>query len=238
MFTGTLVAAFYYLALYKFNSINRYIGYCKMINLEIYAWSIKNPEKKAIPPIAPENIITWELCVSMLANSAMTSKPPVSYWSKLKFRGISQETMIDRFNKYNLNSPEVDRNSSFNGALILLKGIRKRDKSVSWKYPLYSAYIYYVLIFFFVGLAFLNIYRFIIVNSNYQNIKIFFKPEIIIVLILLLVIRKVLVKSFSEIHKLMIGSKTVSAYCWKFLIYRIKALNKLDIEPEYLQTED
>ena len=35
IFTALIITAFFYLSIYKYNSLNRYAGYCKLINLEV-----------------------------------------------------------------------------------------------------------------------------------------------------------------------------------------------------------
>ncbi|MEQ6123125.1 hypothetical protein AAON49_02855 [Pseudotenacibaculum sp. MALMAid0570] len=231
IFAATLISSFFYLALYKFNSMNRYAGYCKLINIEIGS----NKIKKADTDKKIKQIITWEICMGKLANTKIEIEFPIGFWKKAKYNGIEMAILKNNFEKYKIHNPKIDYGARKKGLLMLLRGINKKDNSKTWKYPLYSSYVYYFLIFIFVSLSISGVISFFIQLSAPMTYMQY--SELTLISVLLLTILFVLQKSLSEMYKLMIGSKTVSAYCWKFLPYRIQILNNFGIRPTYYITE-
>jgi hypothetical protein len=239
-FSSAIISSFFYLALYKYNSMNRYAGYCKLINLEIEFNPINSNTTDLKHTDFPKNIITWELCVAKFANSKDRAEFDIYYWTNiLKFKapGLEISEIEETFHDYKLLNPRKDYHSVRKGVKTFFKGINRNSHSESWKYPLYSSYIYYVLIVFFIVLSSISLGKYI--NSS----TISFAPgwtfppvEVFLITFLLLVTSKVLYKSFSDLHKLMDGSRTVAAYCWKLFPYRIRVLNKFNIEPTYYRT--
>ncbi|NMH88795.1 hypothetical protein [Flavivirga algicola] len=232
MFSATIISSFFYLALYKFNSINRYAGYCKLINLEIGASKIDKNRKKSI-----EDVITWEVCAGKLENAKEHLSFPKEHWKDvLKYKGLNIDNICKNFKKYNLLKPEADKWGVLKGVGLLFSVFFKKYKSKSWEYPLYSSYVYYILILFFFVLSCANLYTYLKIKSwvGVLRIELF---QIALIGVLALVIFMVIVKSLAELYKLMLGSKTVSAYCWKFLPFRIRILNKFNIKPHYYNTE-
>ncbi len=233
MFSTTIISSFFYLALYKFNSINRYAGYCKLINLEIASSKIdKTRKKKSI-----EHVITWEVCVGKLENSKVHIQFPKDYWKEvLKYKGLNIDNICKNFKKYNLLKPEVDRRGALKGIKLLFSTLFKKYRSKSWEYPLYSSYVYYILILFFFVLSCANLYAFL-KSKPWGDILRMELFQIVLIMGLSFIVFMVIIKSFAELYKLMLGSKTVSAYCWKLLPFRIRILNKFNIKPHYYITE-
>lgn len=233
MFSAMIISSFFYLALYKFNSINRYAGYSKLINLEIKISALKEKQK-----ITTDQIITWEVCMGKLYNSKVSKELDENTWNnELKYKNLKFKNINSKFKEYELLEPEVHKKRAFKGMWMLIKGIFKKDKSKSWKYPLYSSYVYYILISFFMLVSLISTHSYYYKNcdNGFENLELF---QLSMIGILCIINFYVIFRSFGEMYKLMLGKKTVSAYCWSFLPHRIKILNEFNIEPHYYNTEN
>jgi len=241
MFLTTLITAFLFISLYHFNSINRYTGYLKLLNIE-REFKILDETVKTDEHNKRDNFISWEICFGKFANCRISSKFEANFFKDvLCYEGPSLEKLESKFKEYNIGDPKINRNSIWKGLTLMFKGlyrgIRINEQSDSWRYPFYSSYIYYLLILIFETLSIIYLSKGIS-STNLPPLEYLYNAQFDLTLILFAVVNLIALKGASDIYKLMFGSQTVSAYCWIFLPFRIRILNVWNIYPVYYQTEE
>lgn len=231
------ITAIYYILLYKFISHNRFTGYMKLISEELILEKIKKKEY-------PSNLIGWDVCISQLQNSTKIEHFPQKFWkTKLKFIFISitstpknkadtLEIIKNKWQDLNLFAPRVDKKSLLQGLELIFTGIRKKDGTTSWKYPLY---ITYIVIVFSIILEGISIYF-----ATQSDLDIYYRKytwKFIVIVSYIIITQFILIftwiRSISELYKITKGSKTISSFCWKFLQYRILFVNQQGFIPMY-----
>lgn len=238
---SAIICGFYYLALYSYQSHNRFAGYSKLINQEIDHKRI-NDEKTHPNYELPNDIMTWEICVSKWQNAVdkqVWDGELDRYWRQVLIYDSSniQLPLLHRiFELYNFHKPRADRRSHIKGIWMLLSGPFKKHRYQSWKFPLYSSYVYYMLLFFYWHVGFSHFIEHLS-TFNYQRVSFVNIWESMGVALLIISTLIMTWRSFSTIHKLMEGSKTVNAFCWMLLQHRIRILNKFNIQPAYYVSE-
>ncbi|HLP51137.1 MAG TPA: hypothetical protein VK154_09665 [Chitinophagales bacterium] len=257
MFSAALISAFFHLSLYKFNSLNRYSGYCKLISLET---SIEEtvqtegkegiegsyPVKKGDKESWPKYFVFWEVCVAKLYNAFYPNEITNKHYNSLQFKfegtkGFDKIAKLkEMFEQYKLERPTSDDGALKSGLKLLTPrfiNFIKHEPVKSWKYPLYTAGIFYIIILFFFCLAVLSLLQ---SRKNIEfslNFNSAITAKFFVLFTLTLIVIWILFRSLYEIHSLMRGSKTASAYCWKFIIFRIKVLNSIGVMPTYYFTD-
>jgi hypothetical protein len=250
-FVASLIAAFFYLALYKYNSYNRFAGYCKLLNEEIQITFLqRNVQKeiKEIDTISKYNFIFWELCMAKYANYKDIVSFDESMWTQqLQYEGISMKNIKTQFYYLNGHDAPADNHSFLRGLKLIYRFAFNKESAKSWKYPIYTAYTYLILIIFYFLNAINKMIAHIDILKEPISEKINYDNEFgsrgllfyyFIFSFLAFIIIVVIIKAFTELTKLMEGSKTPSAYCWKFLQHRIAFLNELGFKPKYIMSEE
>ena len=240
--TTLVISAMHYILIYKYNSHNRYAGYLRLISQEISLASIKKKNGREQKKI--EHLICWELCVSMLNNASKRKGFPEKYWRDiLKFRMAQngmvlsfkndpekiKKVLVSKWNDLNFACPRIDKHAFWRGISLLISGIIKRDNSKSWKYPLYTSYVVIIFNLYYLALSGYCFWAYTtsttLAELSYVIVTGYF--------VILAVILTIWQRNVVEMYRLMLGSKTVDAFCWKFLQYRIEAVNQYGLVPTY-----
>jgi hypothetical protein len=247
-FVAILLTAIYYVLIYKFISHNRYAGYLRLISQEV-KFGLLHPENETNNANSKQNfidkdILVWELCMCKLNNAKPIDDFPIELWQdKLFFNFNShgkpipfqnepniwsaKNILIKVWNKLKISGPEIDHLSIWEGIFLLIRGIFNKEISRSWKYPLYVTYM--VLVF---NLMFLSL--FIYYNTDEKGFLTTVGLTSKVVIVSLIAIYILLwYGCIKELHKIMLGSKTINSFCWKFLQFRIEALNQFGYIPYY-----
>ena len=96
------------------------------------------------------------------------------------------------------------------------------EKSGSWRFPLYVARVFAAIN---ITLIYFGVYPFFAVSGHrYQRTGLVFLFCILIVL---------WVQFLSKLHKQMLGSETVEAFCWKFVPIRAQLIRELNNNGSY-----
>ncbi|MFC1682739.1 hypothetical protein ACFL0G_00845 [Candidatus Zixiibacteriota bacterium] len=194
---------------YKFNSYNRYAGYCKLLNQEQY--ELKKEE------YLREHLLCWEICVDRLRDSDFNNKFLYKIAKSMKDCGIEQDELKTKIVEFTGPKKLADRLSFFHGLRIVLFLLLGRVKSRSWQFPLFVVFIFLILtiIFSVIGSYF---FHSVVTSPQYDLVA---KAILIRIAICIAILQAVLwVKYIAKLYNLMEGSATVASFCWRFLPIR------------------
>ncbi len=215
-----------FLLLYKFNSHNRYCGYCKLLEQEIFDG--KSNSK------CPEAVFIWEVCLDRLRFSDFNPLgllPEISHYKK----GFQpQEDTLKKMAKlYSGPAPEVDRLRSRKWWRLLVRsGTEQRG---TWQFPLYVAEIFAAIDIGLCGLAaaLLLPRPAASVVQVFREHPVHISLPILFCLLLLWLLLFSWHKLMSDLYRQMSGSQTVDAFCWKFVPIRYRILDDLGLAAGY-----
>ena len=221
-FTLSMIISFVLLILfYKFNSHNRFAGYCKLLNHESYDYKENT------------SLFAWEITLERLRASDKDLNILTTIVKKIDVIDLDK-TDLDKFKltslltKYNTGTAKF-----FKGLKALGDTFQGKIKTRSWGFPPMVVSMFSVIIFgFLVGGFYATIEIHPIPNEISEVWPFLLKcaPALIVIVVqLLLWVRFIL-----KFYDLMNGSATVDAFFWKFLPVRALVLNQLKIIPKYL----
>jgi hypothetical protein len=192
---------------YKFNSHNRYVGYSKLLMHERYTMD-------DVP------VFGWEICVDRLRHSDRNDEALLNYCHDPNNKVIGVEDLHAKIQKLSGQAPPDNSQS------VSWGGFRS---SVSWRFPFHVANVFLCLNVVFVAFAlyFLPIRGLVEQPGS-------FGPRDYVLLIAVALLLCVLIGLWrtvrNSLFKLMLGSETVEAYCWKFVPIRARFLRCLKAE--------
>jgi hypothetical protein len=224
-FAFSLMMSFVLLVLfYKFNSHNRFAGYCKLLNQEILD----------VPPASNDVcLLSWELCVERLRMSDCSPPTARGSRSSAKIGGFTKEKMgvlADLLGQISGKGAPVDRNKFLKGSKILIRAIFGHIETRSWGFPPII-----VAMFFLIVSGFLagGIWAFFKEDPSW-SVAAFFRDlstwptsnSLCVFGVFVLVSQAFLWWRFSgKLHSLMEGSATVDSFFWRFVPVRAEFLN-------------
>lgn len=229
-----LVSLILLILFYKFNSHNRFAGYCKLLSHETFQ----------LPPLKSDTqLFSWEICVERLRHAEVepevlqklaglrTYDEPSEEGLKLmleRYAGRSAKVSMDY-------EPPVDTDSFWHGLRRLFLAVIGDSKTDSWGFPPYIVAVFFVLCAGFLGLGLYCSVRILILSTTASYER--FVPLIVAIMI---VVTEVLlwILFCRRLHSLMIGSTTVDAFFWRFLPIRAHFLSAHDIRPKYVNTNE
>ena len=228
---------------YKFDSHNRFAGYCKMLNHEHHE-QLSEESKKTIAensqedkpqtiagkPDNTQDLFSWEVSVgdlrwleSMPENLGhVLKKLDISEPDKTKLRPEIENCLGKQ--------PGIDDEKYLRGFGILIKTLfLKNIRTYSWGFPPLV-----VIIFLFLVSGFLLSSWFVTYKIGFiTNISLLVFESGVTVFQLLLWIHLC-----GRLFSLMNGSTTVYSFFWKFIPLRALFLNKFGIKPSYISIQD
>ncbi len=129
---------------YKFNSHNRYAGYCKLLNEE--SWNI--------PSELNEDVYTWEICIDRLRHFDTHKHELISLCEGAT---IEVEGNVDDAKKRQIKDkfsseiqdisgldPKIDNNKKRNGFRLFRRSIRGEHDSSSWGFPIRVTLVFFL----------------------------------------------------------------------------------------------
>ena len=237
-----LISLVLLLLFYKFNSHNRFAGFCKLLNHECHEPLAKNNHGKVKgkqPNDLPEekdrttSIFSWEVTVGDLRWLESTPQDLGNIISKIIITEPDnkeiKKKIQERVGVYG-KKPSIDAYSNIKGLGILLKTLLLRNvQTDSWAFPPLI-----VCIFLFLSFGFLFASYVVIYSIGITGVSALLVFEAIITVFHLFLWLHLCGKLFS----LMNGSTTVYSFFWKFIPLRTLFLNKYNIMPSYISIED
>jgi hypothetical protein len=218
---------------YKFNSYNRYAGYCKLLNHEL------------IHETQLHEWISWEYCVdkvrqydfdNTIFNELITN---IQIAKNNNEDTISKEELISKITSTNEDAPKpwilkvwrlmkVILTESLHGFIVIIAALTGKIKTKSWKYPPLVTAIFFVLNMFFL---ILGLYSFYQLKCKSTKFSAFDWLAMLAVSIIQVYLWLYFCKSM---HSLIKGTKTIEKYFWRFLLTRAYFLNRVNVKPKYL----
>lgn len=232
-----LISLILVILFYKFNSHNRYAGYCKLITHEKFDIELGG------------DVIAWELCLEHFRQfdlgdknlielvNVMDDKNPLKeiLGDKLLLieRGKWPNNLIKKFKWIEDLLPGLRFINSiiklFAGFLILLSASIGVSRANSWRFPPFVTSIFFVIC---LGFTSIGLYSYDNLTPNPDN-EMFF----IIVLIIGLFQLTLWMGFFIRLYSLMYGRTTIDSFYWRFIPIRFYFLKELGITPDYMDTE-
>lgn len=187
---------------YKFTSHNRYAGYSKLLTHERYH----------LPHL--DSVVCWEVCLDRLRDCDRDNANVVGYCDQIG-AGIGVPNLRERFRELSGPSPRANR-SPFRNGVGLLAGL-STEHSGSWHFPIYVARIIGAIDAILLILA----ASLVMAGPTTAGWAI---AGLASGAALLAGLWCVFVR---HLYRLMLGSETVDAYCWKFVPIRHRFLSAL-----------
>ena len=214
------------LLLYKCHSHNRYCGYCKLLEQEVF----DHKGNQSIP------VFLWEVCLDRLRWSDDAENGLAKYLTHYRGKRPTEEQVKDRVKRYSGLTPEADKDRFKDGWKLLLPSQRILHTEVetrgTWHYPLYIAKL-----FAFIDVGFLILGFILLIPQDLHAGYILHDYSYISVVVLWILCVGLLFRVWSRLlgrlYRQMLGSHTVDAFCWKFVPIRDRLLRNLKIINEY-----
>jgi hypothetical protein len=209
-----------YVIFYKFNSHNWYAGYCKLLNQEQF-WRVDGANLSVVDI----DVMSWETCVGILRDSNGRKNP-------------FKDVIIELVNANVISSEEAEGRKSVLGSEksagweALSEGLRliflgrcKESTPSSWQFPLYVVRVFLTLCAIYLVLSLYAIIpAFLVLICGVANLSDF--CLCLAYAVLLSVIAFIWIRFVVKLHKVMVGSSSVDAYCWRFLPIRFKFIQR------------
>lgn len=196
---------------YKFNSYNRYAGYCKLLNQEKY--DSRKPIKQ---------FISWEVCIDILREADFDFDLLLNKAQAVKDIGISENVFLKIIEIYDT---KIFPYRFINGVWLLVKTLVGQGKTKSWNFPLYIVSIFFVIniLHIIIGLHFYF-------SLPLEKINILLTNSIYSILVIQLFIWGQFMIKFYDLTK---GKSTIESFCWRFLPIRYEYIRKQSPEIHY-----
>lgn len=200
-----------FLLSYKFTSHNRYAGYSKLLMHERFEnW-----------PLLAGDIFLWEICLDKLRafDSDRTKLQELLKYCEHVGNSIrvigNLKKMVE---PYSGPHPKIDNSRWYKGWPLLL--FNSRDRSGSWRLPLYLARIFGIIDVTFISFAVYFLCS--AVGSRFFALGVCCLGLLLVVLLTLWII------FVSRLERQMRGSETVEAFCCKFVPIRLQLLIEIN----------
>ena len=223
LFISILISLVLMILFYKFNSHNRFAGYCKLLNHERF------DEGQILDDV---EYVSWELCLERLRQADIDKDLIFKIIDIQGFR-VNELNVQDLqwiIRQFGGNNPRVDRGKCWKGMGKLFMAFWGRARTNSWAFPPFVASIFFVLCIGYLILGLYSVYRYIVQSGVHGQ-----ESWILLAISSAIVIGQAIlwIKFCGRLHVLLEGSTTVSGFFWRFLPIRAAFLNKYNIIPKY-----
>jgi hypothetical protein len=207
---------------YKFASHNRFAGYCKLLNCEIFVNKTKGLK---------DQIFAWEFCIEQLRQ---TDYEHGKIWQTLRsIESIYQDAKLvnNKLEEYIGNEKKPIKQMSLikaqNGFKFLWLHLFGISKTKSWGFP---PLVLEVLLFLNITFLFFGIF------GSWQYWDKFVQNWLLLIIAFLLIFANpILWFSFlCKLNSLMSGSSTIDGFFWRFLPIRVKFLLESNIVSRHI----
>jgi hypothetical protein len=190
--------------LYKFNSHNRYAGYCKLLNQERI---ILEDTDATVDAQTEYNIFSWEICINRLRNSDFEQNPFHNLYAHFNIDDIITDNEKATITNFSGKTKSVDKWKFFKGIKLLFQTLLGKVNTRSWQFPLFVVSVFFALAIIYLGVSLFLYSQVSVYEFNFSNIC---------YTILLLLLLRMWFSYIGKLYTLMEGSSTVDAFCWKF----------------------
>lgn len=194
-----------YILLYKFISHNRYVGYCLLLNQEI--WDQNDCRY--------DDIFIWELCLTLLRKSEIAKHAEVSQNDRISEEDKELDSILLKVKQQQASYGVMD------DILFFIKSLLTIQKTPSWGFPTTIVRIIFIVILSSVGLCVYNIVPvFKKISPNNLDATI---PIIVTALLFHLLLWYGVARKY---HIIMKGHENVINFCSRFIPIRNDILRK------------
>jgi len=215
-----------FIIFYKFNSHNRYAGYCKLLNQE----QLKTEDTQ----VSQKNydVTSWEICMDRLRISDFEDKPFEDLLPDLVGDDIIKADKINEILELSGKNKKADEGRYLKGIKIILEILRGKVQSKSWQFPIFVVGVFISLATIYVVFSLFSMWQ---VHPIFKNTFSIHNIDLSIIsyALLLLVFTGMWIAYFGKLANLMCGSATVDAYCWKFLPARYGFIKRKSMDIKY-----
>ena len=212
--------------IYKFNSHNRYAGYCKLLSHERYALDKDSEGKIADWKSDWTALHAWEVCMDRLRESdrdiTVLLYPP----ALKNVKGLISDELEKKLKKLD-RIDGLDKLGHFSGgvSLILKSPFSAAEGAESWLFP-----VYVVTVFAAITAVFLS-YALYLICDGYAGYLVTWAnaANSILIACLLMAWKRV----FLAVSVIMKGRGTVDSFCWRFIPIRYRLLEDCGALKEY-----
>ncbi|KAA3618540.1 MAG: hypothetical protein D8M58_21390 [Calditrichaeota bacterium] len=202
---------------YKFNSHNRYAGYCKLLNQEHI--NIKTTAE-SLDLIRDIDIESWEICVNRLRHSDFEDKPFKNLYEGYHITDVITQDLQISVEYYSGRNNAADKHRFWKGILLIFELIVGRVNTRSWQFPLFVTGIFAILVLIYL-IASLYFYSHVYTFDLEQGT---FNASNIAYIALFLLLLRIWYTFICKLFSLLKGGASVDAFCWKFLPIRYSFL--------------
>lgn len=215
---------------YKFNSHNRFAGYCKLLNHERFSLSEELDGKEL-------HFLAWEICIERLRHSDIRPEELNNMIQKaeINMNSAARGHLEWLVRQYVGTSPKIDESKLGKGIRHLFSALFARVRTNSWGFPPYVAAVFFVLVSGFWLAGFIASLTISLKDNGIEtNVVI---GSWALLLITTIVQIYLWIRFAEKLFTLLEGSATVDGFFWRFLPVRVAYLNEYSIRPSYVLIE-
>jgi len=219
---SVFISLFLLILMYKFNSYNRYAGYCKLLNQEKFYY----PDNLR----GDDQYMSWEICMDILRESDLKQSVLLDKCKNIKIQGLDKKNIINAVQRISGPDPSADKHIHFKGFKTIINAILGNVKTSSWHFPNYV-----VALFFLINLGFLIAGFYFLLTSYNSNQSSVVLKQLIFVLPIICILPEIFLwcTYCKKIYSLSEGSSIIDAFCWKFLPIRYEYIRKQNPDVKY-----
>jgi len=211
--------------IYKFNSHNRYAGYCKLLSHERYVFDTDRQSKTVDWKAGWSALHAWEVCMDRLRESDRILKVLLYRPALRNVKGLKRRELGRRL--WELERIDgLDKLGDFwVGVGIIMKSPFSGQRSESWLFPVYVVIVFAAIVLVFVCSA-------VYLIKDGCSSGLWAWPNLangILIACLLIAWTRIL----RAVAVIMQGRGTVDSFCWRFIPIRYRLLEDCGPLQEY-----
>lgn len=185
--------------LYKFNSHNRYAGYCKLLTQEQYTLGREDVQ-----------IHAWEVCIDRLREYSNLRRDNSGGGSVSHIDGLSDKAFKDKRAEYSGPRPKANRQALLGATRVMFGTFVQHRSAASWAFPVFVVGVFMALTIMFVATS---LWYAKSAMGGALGIDTDLSHGLAIMLGFLVL---AWTRGFCVLHRVMEGSSSVMAFCWRF----------------------
>jgi len=136
---------------YKFNSHNRYAGYCKLLDQEQIEIEIENGD--ILTEQSANNILSWEICVNRLRSSDFEEEPFANLYADYNLDDVITDEGKAKIKSFSGKHKSADDGKFCGGIRILYEAFLGKLNTKSWQFPLFVVIVFLILAVIYLSLS-------------------------------------------------------------------------------------
>lgn len=200
-----IIALVLIVLLYKFNSHNRYAGYCKLLAQEQYRLRGRRED----------SLHAWEVCIDRLREYSSTRRDKARGVPVAHIGGLSEAAIAQKRRDYLGPAPAADRRALRGGIRVLFTTFVLYRSAASWAFPVFVVGVFLVLTVLFLATSVGYAYSVIVELPHWYQSDL---PWVLLLMLAFLLLAWI--RGICVLHRVMEGTSSVMAFCWRFAFIR------------------